>query len=150
MKNKKKLKTKKPTSPKLSERKIAFKNVQKVDEYIQFIRFCSLPRALRDSVFGAKDQTEFAEKFGLHMDTLTDWKKKAGFWDEVFAVRKDFFKERTGDVLLAMETKAIRTGDAAESNSMLKYTGELQAENDPSAVPEAVANAIAKIFQVLK
>lgn len=133
-----------------STKKIDLAGIVKTSEYMNFLVFCALPRAMREKVLGTKDQQAFAEKFGLHEGTLSEWKQKPGFWDEAFAIRRDFFRERTADALLAMETKAIRTGDAAEVNSLLKYTGELKADTDPTAIPEAVANAVAKIFEVLK
>lgn len=147
---KKKPQKKKDKSTKKPKQNRGNGEIKKKMEYQEYIHFCSLPRALRSKVMGAKDNQEFCEKFGLSMDTLTDWKQRAGFWDSVLAVRKEFFKDRTADVILAVETKAIKTGDAAEARLMLDYTGELKKEEkDPDQVPILLAEAINKISKIL-
>lgn len=118
-------------------------------EYMEFLLFMALPRALRVEVCGAKDQRELAKKFGVGEDTLSEWKQREGFREDVDRLRRDFFRERTGDVLLAVETKAIRTGDAAEAKLLLEFTGELKKDEDASKVPELLAQTIARIAKVL-
>lgn len=124
---------------------------KKEAEYFAFAEFIALPRALRDSVLGVKTQGEFAERFGVDEWTLVQWKKKEGFQEEVKKIRATFFRERTGDVMLAVETNAIKTGDAAPARLILEVTGEVKKEKDPTEhSSEALEKAIDIINRVLK
>lgn len=130
--------------------------IMKAYEYSRFIIFCALPQSARKAILAPDEkgewytQVDFARTFKLEPATLSDWKHRQGFWDEVFKTRRDYFKERTGEVLDAVERKAKRTGDAAEAKVMLEYTGELKKDNDPSKISEDLAAALANISKVLR
>lgn len=79
-------------------------------EYHQFIVWISLPKELRDP----KTQAELSKHFGVGQDTLSEWKKKVGFWSEVSKLRKEWSKEKTSDVVHALYKRAIETGSASE------------------------------------
>jgi len=76
-------------------------------EYDDFIEWIALPNKLRKP----KTQRELARKFGIGEDTLSDWKQREGFWEEVEKKRKSWGKERTPNVLLGLYKKASETGD---------------------------------------
>lgn len=76
-------------------------------EYADFIAWIALPNKLRQP----KTQRELARKFGIGEDTLSDWKRRDGFWEEVETKRKSWGKERTPNVLMGLYKKASETGD---------------------------------------
>ena len=80
-------------------------------EYHEFILWIALPKELREP----NTQTELSKHFGVGQDTLSEWKKRKGFWDEVVEHRKSWTKEKTSDVIYALYKRIIETGSAAES-----------------------------------
>lgn len=126
--------------------------MKKEGEYFAFAEFIALPRALRESVLGVKTQTDFAKRFGVNEWTLVEWKKREEFQESVKKIRASFFRERTGDVLLSVETNAIKTGDAAPARLLLEVTGEVKKEksDDPNHLPEVLAEAIRNLSSILK
>ena len=151
MKNKKKLTTKKKATRKQSDETKAYTGIVHTEAYAAFQEYCSLPRALRQSVLGVNTQGEFAKQWKVDEDTLNSWKKREDFWKETFKLRRQFFSERTADVILGVETKAIKTGDAASARLILEVTEEVKREkDDPSKMGEALGQAIAKVFEILK
>lgn len=98
--------------------------VKLTNEYEEFIGFCAMPRVLRE----IKTQREFAKKFGVSEDTLTDWKKTPGFSE---AVRNGILaREQDGlsDVIAALRAKA-KEGSPGAARLWLQYVGELQPKN---------------------
>lgn len=79
-------------------------------EYHQFILWISLPKELREP----KTQAELSKHFRVGQDTLSEWKKKTGFWEEVASQRKNWSKEKTSEVVYALYKKAVDTGGAPE------------------------------------
>lgn len=75
-------------------------------DYCDFIEWIALPNKLRKP----KTQRELAHKFGIGEDTLSDWKHREGFWEEVERKRQNWGKERTPNVLLELYKKASETG----------------------------------------
>jgi len=126
--------------------------MNKPQEYLEFITFMALPRTLREEIIGADTQEDFSKKFKVSEKTLVDWKKRAGFWDDVVTVRKEFFKARTADVLLALETKNLSPEkvNGQDVRVLLTYTGEYseKQELEHKVHPELQA-ALEKIGKVL-
>jgi len=147
-------KPRKPRTKKTKEVKLA-SNLGKLKhpaEYMEFITFMAIPRVLRVETLGIEDDTQeaFRKKHKLNKDTLVEWKKRAGFWDDVQSVRKDFFRERSGDVILALETTCIKDGKGQDVRVYLTYTGEYseKLEQEHKVHPELQA-ALEKIGKVL-
>jgi len=136
--------------PRLKGLQSDLQGMSKPQEYLEFISFMALPRALREQIQGVATQDEFSDKYGINRNTLVAWKKRVGFWDDVQAVRKDFFRERTGDVLLALETACLREGKGADVRVLLTYTGEYsdRIEQEHKVSPQ-LQEAIEKISQIL-
>lgn len=145
---------KKPVKTRKNEVKIQsdLNGLNHPQEYLEFITFMALPRALRVEMLGIEDDTQgaFAVKHGLNKDTLVEWKKRAGFWEDVQAVRRDFFRERSGDVILALETTCIKEGKGQDVRVYLTYTGEYseKTETEHKVHPE-LQKALDKIGSVL-
>lgn len=131
------------------------KNMTKPQEYLEYVMFMALPRTMRVEVLGIEDDTQesFGKKYGVNKNTLTDWKNRAGFWDDVMQVRKEFFRARTADVILALETKNLSPDRVSgqDVRVLLTYTGEYseKLEQEHKVHPELQA-ALEKIGQVLK
>lgn len=121
-------------------------------EYMEFVTFMALPRVLRAQALNMEgdSQEDFRKAHKLNKDTLVEWKKRAGFWEDVQTVRKDFFRERSGDVLLALETTCIKEGKGQDVRVYLTYTGEYteKTESEHKVHPELAA-ALEKIGAVL-
>ena len=86
-------------------------------EFNEFVEWISLPEAFRMP----KTQGELAVKFGVGEDTLSNWKKRVGFWDLVKEKRRHWGKERTPNVVMGLYRKAVRDGNAAEAKLWLQY-----------------------------
>ena len=79
-------------------------------EYHEFILWIALPKELREP----NTQAELSKHFGVGQDTLSEWKKKTGFWEEVAKQRKEWSKEKTSDIIYALYKRIIEMGSAAE------------------------------------
>lgn len=87
---------------------VDYYRVQEKQAFREFIEWSALPKKLREP----KTQGLFAQKYGLHIDTLTDWKKREGFQEEVDRYRIMFFLEYRSDVYYALVQRAL-TGNVA-------------------------------------
>lgn len=125
------------------------KNMNDPGAYFTLVYFIALPRVMRERIIGVGTQEELAKKMGVSEKTLSCWKNRTGFSDDVQSIRAGFFRERTADALLSLENKAIKTGDASEVKLLLQYTGELKQDDDKNKVPQLLAEAIKNISTVL-
>lgn len=89
---------------------IELENLRHFEEYSQFIAWMAMSSELRSP----KTQGEFAKKFGVGPDTLSDWKKRPGFYESVKKKRKDWCKEKTPEVISSLYKKIQKTGSAQE------------------------------------
>ena len=101
-------------------------DIMKPEEYIKFVEFMTLPLFLRKEVFRFETATAFAKKYNVCPDTLTDWKRRDGFWDRVKRERPKWVKERASEVLASLYRKAISDGSASEVKLFLQYAGEFE------------------------
>ncbi len=74
-----------------------------------FVYWISVPKDKRKP----RKHGEFAEQFGLCIETLSNWKKLENFFKEVRYVRPLFFKEHMSDVYWGLISKA-KKGHAPE------------------------------------
>jgi hypothetical protein len=111
--------------PKQSESKAAFKGVKLETEFREFARFYATPRSLRD----AKTQGDFAKKFGVSQDTLSDWKQRPEFWHAVETEMRSRESELRPDVLLVIRHKALQ-GDLKAADVWLKATRPTFADDE--------------------
>jgi len=86
-----------------------FVNVEKIRnplKLLEFIEWCAKPHQERIP----KTQNEVATKLGVDINTLSEWKKRIGFWDEVTIYRNQFFRKFTSSVYYGLAQRA-KTGD---------------------------------------
>ena len=84
-------------------------------EFKEFIGWIALPIKERQP----ETQKELAEQFGLSEWTLSQWKKRDGFWMEVNDVRKEWGKGKTPEVMNGLYERA-KTGDPAAARLWLE------------------------------
>lgn len=121
--------------PKLPTKKEAEKNsilenktgvplgIIKTAEYLAFIDFMATPKEYRE------EQTagEFAKKFGVDINTLTEWKKKTGFWEAVREARQAYIKENDlGTALVALKRSIVKYGKAPEIKLLFQLADEFE------------------------
>jgi len=104
-------------NPKEDKKNKKLRAMRKPTEYELFINWIALPRIEREP----RTQEEFAKKFGLHPGTLSEWKRKKGFYKKVRKIRKKWIRDRLGDVLWGVFRKAVKEGNAAEAKLLLQY-----------------------------
>ena len=115
-------------------------------EYLEFITFIAIPRVLQKELLGVDSQDAFAKKYALNKNTLIKWKKRAGFYTDVMRVKQDFFRERTSDVILSLETTCLKDGKGSDVKVLLTYTGEYKERQEMEhTVDPEVAKAIDNI-----
>lgn len=74
---------------------------------LTFVRWCALPKALRDP----ETQSKFCEKYGLNKDTLTNWKYRQGFYEEVRFYQDRFVLSFGADLWYSFIRTAKKNGD---------------------------------------
>ncbi len=135
-------------------------------EYEAFIKWWALPSLLRratkerldkygftpddipDEFQNIRTQTDFAKRFSVSVDTLTDWKKREDFWDRVKKETKEWVRGRTPNVILGLYQTAVREGNAAEvkfwmqyvegwvEKTKTEYSGKVELEQTTEVSPE--------------
>ena len=98
-------KTKSPTQinhnkkPLTKKEQKGIENLRNPDKYLDFVRFIATP----DNFKEIKTQKEFAKEHGVNVWTLSEWKKRDGFWDRVAEERKLMMKENmTSKIIMAV------------------------------------------------
>jgi hypothetical protein len=122
-------------------------NLKNGEIYLDFIDFIASPTHLKKY----ESQKEFAKEIGIGEDTLSDWKKRDGFWDDVRSVRKSMIRDKMlPKVLTALYTNAIRRGEAKEAKLMFQLGDEFvekREDNSKITVEELTPAKKAKIKQ---
>ena len=77
--------------------------MKKPAEYMEFVKFIATPQVMRE----LKTQEDFANKFGVAETTLSEWKARDGFWDDVARARRLFFKDKTSNVVASIYKAAL-------------------------------------------
>jgi len=91
--------------------------IEQPDKLLDFVRWYALPRQLRTP----ETQEKLSEKIGIHKDTFVNWKRRAGFWDEVAIYRGQFGRSYVSDALYALIRHAKQTGDPRAVKLILQY-----------------------------
>lgn len=66
-------------------------------------------------------QHEFSLFYKVSEHTLSKWKRRPEFWEEVDKLRTPWIKAKKSEVLYALAEKAAKTGNAAEVKLWLQY-----------------------------
>lgn len=117
--------------------------------YCAFIYFIALPTSLRSEfIEGATTQMDFAKIMKINDATLSEWKARSGFWDDVRTLQKRYFQDAVGDIILAQKREAIK-GSHQSAKLFLESIGYLQTEQKENEVPQMLAEAINNISKIL-
>lgn len=106
--------------------------IAKVLEYEQFVEWSALPPQLRVPI----TQKELAEQLGVDNATLSDWKKKDGFWDEVDTKLRHWARGRTPAIIEALAKKAEKTGDPNAVKLWLQVFNSFVEESKLQVTPQ--------------
>jgi hypothetical protein len=84
-------------------------SVIRYNEFYKFAFWNCLPQSEKNRL-GISTQKDFAEKHGVDVATLSDWKKREEFWKVVNKEVKSWARELTPNVLKALYKQATRVG----------------------------------------
>lgn len=115
----------KKTETKLSDEGLNsnFGNLQNIPEYLEFIDFMATPKELRE----LETMGDFSKKFGIHRDTLTNWKNRQGFWEDVRDARRKYIKENIlGTAIVALKKAILKDGKAPEVKLLFQLADEFE------------------------
>ena len=104
-------------TPKNSKKIRGLKGLKHPGTYLDLIKWIAMPEPFRSP----KTQGEFAKEHKIGEDSISEMKKREGFWEEVKEKRKEWGKERTPDVILGLYKKAVKDGNAQEVKLWLQY-----------------------------
>ena len=94
-------------------------DVQRVAEFVEFAKWCATASWLRDP----KTQKEFAERFGVSQDSLTDWKKHPAFVSLVWQFLRERMEELIPDAVQGFFDKlTIGKGSASDLRLLIQLT----------------------------
>ena len=93
------------------------KALKRPDVFNQFALWLSTFEGIREP----RTQEEFAKKFGVCIDTLSDWKKRDDLWQAVEQEWKKWGREKTTNVMNTLYTKIMQEGESANIKIWLQY-----------------------------
>lgn len=96
------------------------------DGYEKFVVWTALPGPLREP----QTQKDLAVVLGVPEATLSDWKKREGFWEEVMKNVKDWARDKTPNVVMGLYRRAVKTGDAKAATLWIKWLHDWQEKID--------------------
>lgn len=118
----------------------------KVVEYIEFVRWTSLPTFEREP----ETQGLFAKKYGISEQMLSRWKNSPEFWEDVSRVRRAYMQDDFGDIIKALKKNIIENGRGQDVKVYGQLAGIMKEDGDGTlALSPALEGAIKKIGQVL-
>lgn len=109
--------------PTLPERNSDLRTLRYANEYLEFIDWQAMPKEIREpETMGA-----LAKKLGITIDTLVDWKKRTGFYEDVRDARRRYIKdEMLGTALLCLKKKILKEGGASEVKLLFQLADEFE------------------------
>ena len=131
-----------------SENKGSFKfryidvsGIKELHKLLMFIQWIAIPRDEK----GVKTHTEFARRFGVSKDTLTDWKKLPHFWKEVDLYRDPFFHSKVSEYMYGQVKSAIKGNPQSAKLLLQKYEGFREGTRVEEVSPELSEEAMKMI-----
>lgn len=124
------------------------KKMKNPAEYVKLILYIALPSVHRLKITGASTQQELAKEFGVDMSTLSEWKNRPGFWEDVRNVTNQWFIEDAGDIIFAQKVQALK-GDTPAAKLVLDTIGYTKKDEKENDVPKLLAEAIKNISAIL-
>ncbi|OGL76289.1 hypothetical protein A3E97_05160 [Candidatus Uhrbacteria bacterium RIFCSPHIGHO2_12_FULL_47_12] len=120
-------------------------------EYLIFIEWIATPSMLRSP----KTQQELAGQLKVDVATLSDWKKRKGFWDKVEKKIAYESRERHADVMHSFYMNLLRKGQGKDVlvwlqyifgfNPKVRFTDETSREPIDEAKRKEVADALIRV-----
>jgi len=98
-----------------SEKKKVERDLRKPFEYVQFVKWTALPSVLRKP----QTQRDLSKEFRVDEDTLTNWKKREKFWDEVRDEMRKYFQDKTSNVVQALYQTILSQGKGTAQGAKL-------------------------------
>ncbi len=126
-------------------------------KYEAFVAWIAMPKPLREP----KTQREFAEKYGVDVGTLTDWKNNPQFWQAVHREHQGWGKEKTGNVIAKMYQNVMKSNRPEDVRIWIEYfegfadkinlSGSLAVDNPLSKLTDTqLGDYIRKRAKILK
>lgn len=122
------------------------KDIQKKDIYREFVEWMGLPAPLRKPQY----QKDFASEKGIDKATLSRWKYRDEFWDEVRTERQKWLKDKVSTALYSMYNKILKTGNAPEVKLFLEAADEFENVVSIKTEKEWTDEDEQKVINVLK
>ena len=104
-------------------------------EYLEFVKFIAVPQVMRE----LKTQGDFSKKFEVSETTLSEWKARDGFWDDVAKQRRLFFKDKTSNVVASIYRAALESSPA-DRKLWLQYIEEWSEKQELEHKGEGLAS----------
>lgn len=100
-----------------------FSNLRNTNEYLCFIDFMATPKEFRD----IQNQGEFSKEFKVSENTLTAWKNRQGFWEDVREARRKYIRsEMLGTAIVALKRSILKDGKAPEVKLLFQLADEFE------------------------
>jgi len=90
------------------------RGVYKKADYKVFVKFYAMASIVRQEEYGFKTEQDFAKHYELEQDTLTNWKKREEFNNDVDIQLQKWGAGKIPNVLLSLYRTVMRDGKAAE------------------------------------
>lgn len=119
-------------------------------EYLELIMWTALPQTTRTP----STQEELAKKLGVNEVTLSVWKRRPDFWDQVRAFIKEWAKDSTAEIIQAIKKGALMVGEkgqAANARLWLQYVEDWAEKKDISlydAEKEQRAKSLVDVYNL--
>lgn len=92
----------------------------KKDAYMRFVQWSAWTSQMRKDN-GLPTVTSFCEKYGINIDTTTDWKKRADFAQLKREAQIEWLGDATSDVLAGLKDRCVKYGMAYDVELYLLY-----------------------------
>lgn len=96
----------------------------------EFVVFMALPKVIQKDIYGFYTQTDFAKHNQIPEPRLSEWKRTDKYTQMLSKVRKQYFRNKIGEVVEALYKEAIKNPRGADAKVLLDYVGEIQPESD--------------------
>jgi len=115
--------------------------------YLELIDFLGTPPHLREY----DTQAELAKQIGVDTGTLSDWKKREGFWEDVREKRKNYIREEMLTASIsAMYRKILKEGGAPEVKLLHQLADEFVEKSEVTNKNTIKALSIERKEAILK
>jgi hypothetical protein len=103
--------------------------MKKMEMFLEYTQWASLPSALREP----KTQKDWSLKWGVTEATLSRWKSRPEFWEQIANRRREWAKDKTSDVIHGLFRNASTRGEAAEVKLWLEAVEDWSEKAPPSS-----------------